>query len=367
MENDFQENLKKEYDKFEKSVKKPNIFLIGGTGVGKSSLINLVFGKNIAPIGVGKPVTQEVKKYEQKEIPVVIFDAKGYEVEDKYSQENYINNIIDFVSASKNKKPEDQIHLVWYLIQSSGHRVTEWDQYIIKKIKDLNIPISVVFTKCDLISESEGKHLINEIKTVETFQITTSTKLKPLHLELNNLLKWSFNNLQPGLREAFSKAQKVSLEIKSLNAKQVIVQHTTGNAIVGFTPIPFADAPILLTSQAAMVARILYIYDLQSYGELMPTLLKSVSIGTLISTSGKWLVGQFLKLIPAVGTAIGGLITGAVAASITFAVGTTISEICFNISRFAINGEESKLSDYINNLSSVFKELIKKNSKTNIS
>ena len=365
MEESFQENLEKEYKKIEKNVKKPNILLLGGTGVGKSSLTNLVFGKNIAKSGIGKPITQEIHRYEFENTPVVLFDSVGYEIEEsKVSQEKYIEKIIAFATASAEKPIEGQIHLVWYLIQSSGHRVTEWDLSIINKIKNLNIPISVVFTKCDLTTEEEVGQLVREVKNEKTFQVTTSTKIKPLFLELNNLIQWSCDNLQEGLREAFVKAQKVDLDLKRKSVKSIILQHTTGNAGVGFTPIPFSDAPILLASQAAMTARILYLYDLNSMKDLLPTLLKTVSVGALISSSGKWIVGEIIKFIPVVGTVVGGLITGAVAATFTFAIGTSVSEICYTISKYAIKGEEAKLEDYISNLVPIFKNLMKENSLT---
>lgn len=40
-----------------------NVLLMGATGVGKSSLINALFGKEIAKAGVGKPITQHLEKF----------------------------------------------------------------------------------------------------------------------------------------------------------------------------------------------------------------------------------------------------------------------------------------------------------------
>jgi predicted GTPase len=45
------------------SIKKPNILVCGGTGVGKSSLINYVFDKDVAEVGSGTAVTDEIRRY----------------------------------------------------------------------------------------------------------------------------------------------------------------------------------------------------------------------------------------------------------------------------------------------------------------
>jgi small GTP-binding protein len=362
MENSFQEKLDEELRKIEQTVKKPNILLLGGTGVGKSSLTNLIFRADIAKTGTGKPVTQEITRYEIEKSAVVLYDSVGFELSGENSKDEFISKIVEFASASKSKKVEEQIHLVWYHIQASGHRVTEWDLNLINKIKALNIPIAVVFTKCDLVTEQEVKELANEIKNTPCFEVTTNEKVTPKYLDLEKLIEWSSNNLEPALKIAFVKSQKVNLEEKKKNVNSIILQHTAVSAGVGFTPIPFADAPILLANQAGMVARILYVYDLDGYGNLLSTLLKTVSLGSLISTGGKWLVGELLKLIPVVGTIGGGMITGSVAAAVTAAMGYSVSEICFTISKFAIDGEESKMEDYIKNLTSIFKQKMKDNS-----
>lgn len=363
MENSFQEKLEEELINIKKNIVKPNILLLGGTGVGKSSLANLIFKTNIAQAGIGKPITQEITRYELENSAVVLYDSIGYELSGENSKDEFLNKIVDFSSTSKSKKINEQIHLVWYHIQASGHRVTEWDLSLIDKIKSLNIPIAVVFTKCDLVTEGEVKEMAKEIKDIPYFEITTSEKVTPKYLDLEKLIEWSSDNLDPALKIAFVKSQKVNLNEKRKNAENIVIQHSTGSATIGFVPIPFADAPILIANQAGMVARILYVYDLNSFSELMPNLLKTIGVGSLVSTAGKWLAGELLKIIPGVGTVIGGIITGAVAASVTAAIGYSVSEICFSISTFAINGEKSKLQDYLKDLSSIFKQKMKENSK----
>ncbi|GAA7866768.1 hypothetical protein HpMS191_06220 [Helicobacter pylori] len=55
-------NMSKMLEHIKKEKPKMNILLMGATGVGKSSLINALFGKEIAKAGVGKPITQHLEK-----------------------------------------------------------------------------------------------------------------------------------------------------------------------------------------------------------------------------------------------------------------------------------------------------------------
>lgn len=59
-----------------------NIILFGATGVGKSSLVNAVFGEEIVKSGVGKPVTQHLSKIKVPKKGIVLWDTKGIESKD---------------------------------------------------------------------------------------------------------------------------------------------------------------------------------------------------------------------------------------------------------------------------------------------
>ena len=58
-----------------------NFIIIGTSGVGKSTLINELFGEKLAAEGNGKRTTTENKKYESKLVPFMsILDTVGTEI-----------------------------------------------------------------------------------------------------------------------------------------------------------------------------------------------------------------------------------------------------------------------------------------------
>lgn len=46
----------------------------------KSTLINAVFGKDFAETGKGHPITQEIREYRSRDVPVRIWDSIGFEI-----------------------------------------------------------------------------------------------------------------------------------------------------------------------------------------------------------------------------------------------------------------------------------------------
>ena len=69
--NQFINNIKTSF--IQKELRKMNFIIIGNSGVGKSTLINEIFGEQLAREGNGKRTTLESKKYESKLVPFLSF------------------------------------------------------------------------------------------------------------------------------------------------------------------------------------------------------------------------------------------------------------------------------------------------------
>jgi predicted GTPase len=82
---DVTEQLKHIVDEIQLQLNGPdpvNILIGGMTGVGKSTLINAVFGEELAETGRGRPVTQRAEWITSDGFPIRLLDTKGLEAKD---------------------------------------------------------------------------------------------------------------------------------------------------------------------------------------------------------------------------------------------------------------------------------------------
>ena len=56
-----------------------NLLVVGKTGVGKSTLVNAMFGSDVAQTGIGEPVTRGLTHYALPDSVLGLYDAEGFE------------------------------------------------------------------------------------------------------------------------------------------------------------------------------------------------------------------------------------------------------------------------------------------------
>ncbi|WP_421199814.1 YcjF family protein [Aeromonas enteropelogenes] len=322
----IEDRLEEQFDNEMAQVSRPNLMIVGGTGVGKSSLINLIFGKSIAKVGTGQPVTRGCERYEDPKVPLVIFDTEGYEVsEGKISAGNFREKIIPEIKQRKNKALNEQIHLIWYCLSVANHRITDFDLDNLRLITDqLDIPVAVVLTQCDAepVDEQgngETSQIFRQVlrengMTCEIFETCANNPNHDpeLKLDLEKLIDWSSTSLSnDSLRRSFVAAQIASLQAKRSEAMNIIMTYSaTTAASAGFNPVPMSDALLIVPQQIAMAASLAKIYGIDSMGEIAVSMLK----GQIISLMGRQLAASLTKLIPVLGqfinAGVAGVITG---------------------------------------------------------
>ena len=355
---DLEEQIDREYSDLLRTVQRPNVLVAGATGAGKSSLVNAVFGADLAATGAGLPVTEHIGRHETPNTPIVLYDTVGYEI-DADTRPDAIDEIVEFAAGRAQGDAAERMHLVWYVIDASRARVLDLDIELIDRLRRQHLPVAVVLAKADVASLEDLDALRHELLAIipadSIFAVTTRPIPVMGRLELEGLCEWSARQLPDALRLAFAQAQRISLVVKRRRAMWVIAQHVGANFGIGWVPIPFSDAPLLVASQSAMIARLLFIYDLQALSSSLKAAYAIIG-RTMVSALGVMTAASVLKLIPGVGTVVAGLINGSIAGVITQALGIAVVAVCSHAYELALAGRVDELEAFLSDTSRVLQD-----------
>lgn len=318
-----------------------NLAIIGNTGVGKSSLVNKVFGRDLASVGHGLPVTKGIHYYHERSLG--LWDFEGFEIGTEKTPAEQLKAGLDEI---RQQPAEEHISVVWYCVLSQAARLTDADIDMIRRLHASGLPVIVVLTKvrwqknpitkkysADEDTEKFRDWLQNPVALVNGIEqpidipieavVLTSTQGKGGAHGLGDLLTTTLALSPDSDKDAFRVAQRLNLPWKRELARKAVATAVTASATAGAVPIPVADAVALAPIQLAMMARIAVIYDLD-----MKTLLSAGTVAQLgVQISGQALARSFLKLIPGAGTAI----NATVAAALTAAMGEAWMRLCEKI------------------------------------
>lgn len=341
--NDFGERYKEAWEKLRTENPRPVILVTGATGAGKSTLINLVIGREIAKVGSGRPETQKMDMFQNDQL--VIYDSKGYETGEK-AQKEFFQEISTFLEE-KALSPLTSVNIIWHCISAPAARVLDVDTKLLGEYKSKGIPAAVVITQVDSADMDQIDGLTSEIqKASSSVPIFWSTEDRNLQKELpddkdmERLYQWSIKNMEATRRAAFCSACNRDLLKKREEGHNAALTTAATAFGIGFIPLPMADAPALIAAQTAMLARISYIWGMN----FMAFFVGAGGFNMIMTQLGRSIAGNILKLFPGIGSVIGGAINASVGASLTYGLGMAINEICYQSCLAEFEGKPSPLA-----------------------
>ncbi|WP_432558585.1 DUF697 domain-containing protein [Granulicoccus sp. GXG6511] len=330
----FTDSFRAEFDRQSDLLGRFNLALFGKTGVGKSTLVNAIFGENVAATGIGEPVTKGSHLYLDRRGRLGIVDTQGLEVgrDDKV----LLQDLDKMVKEMRKKPLPDQVHVAWYCVRGLDRRFEEAEAEFIRRIDDLGLPVICVFTQVPKRGEQYHPDAVALARHVESLDLpivggrpfmTNALRDQfsdqPEH-GLIDLMRATFHVAPEAVHGALAAAQKVDLAAKAKEANKAIATAATGAAAAAATPIPFSDAAMLVPIQLSMMARIAHLYGIRFDRAAM----MAVASTSAATVGGRALFTNLLKLIPGAGTVAGGVVSAGVATSFTFAMGQAWLAVC---------------------------------------
>ena len=292
------------------SQRPPRIFLIGRTGVGKSSLINALCGAYVANVSDTKSCTETAQMYECKDndrVLMEILDTRGIAESERLddtvsAEEMLINQINEF-------SPDVAIMMLNCTHRDDVNSDVEFLKKVSKEYAEINklrLPIVVVVNKCDEMAPTRYKNpkeypenKVSKIKEVVQYYkgIIVKNGLKidniiavsslidwqtPDGMEVDvenieNLPKYDIDNLQIGfdgryrIEELLDILEEAILDFEAQMGLRMasrlneivdrLVKHLVNifsgiSATVALTTIPISDIYILIIIQSILVSLI---------------------------------------------------------------------------------------------------------------
>ena len=279
-------------------------------------------------------MTQGIKRIEKDGFPLAIYDTPGFELSGK-QQSSVKDEIMGLINDGlRSRDINKAIHCIWYCINVGGNRTfddieMQWLRSLTESNKATQVPIIVVLTQaCPKKKAAEMKGLVEKenldiVKVVPVLaqDMDFDEEYVARAYGLDRLIDIMGEALPNELQDTLQNLQKVSLEAKKNASQKVIATAVAASFGEGFAPIPFSDAALLVPTQVGMIAGITAIFGMEVNKSFLTGFI-SATLGTAGATIlGKTIVSNLLKLIPGVGTAAGGAISGTTAGLLTTALG----------------------------------------------
>lgn len=288
----------------------PRIFLIGRTGVGKSSLINALCGAYVAPVSDTRSCTETAQTYQCKDgerTLMEILDTRGIAESDNLNAEISAEDML--INQVKEFSPDVAI----FMLNCTHRDDVDSDVNFLKKLSEsyaqaynMRLPIVAVVNKCDEMApsrlknpneytESKTKKIAEQVQHYKEIIVKNNLKIDDI-IAVSSLIDWmtadgteidadsieslpvsDIENLQIAfdgryhIEELFNILEKAILdfsarmglrmalklqEVVRRIANQLNKSFSAMSATVALSPIPISDIYILLLLQGILVCLI---------------------------------------------------------------------------------------------------------------
>jgi len=316
-----------------------NLAIFGKTGVGKSTLINAIFGSEVAATGTGRPVTLKTEYHEHPSGYFGVYDSEGIEVGQEGDE--ILARFRALIEERRQGPVSEQIHVIWYCVRAGDLRFEDSQAEFVRRLAADGVPVLFVLTQVptrDNAIHPEVRKLAESVlerdlplaggnRVFFTMARPDDFGGFPAH-GLRELLDATFRVAPDAVETALIAAQKIDLERKVAKARTYTKAASATAAGIGATPIPIADAALLVPVQVGLMAKIAAIFGLNVSTGTFASVAGAAFTAGGVTQAGRYLATSMLKMVPGAGTIAGGTIRAGVASSLTYAVGEAWIVVC---------------------------------------
>ncbi|MCH5438633.1 GTPase [Bacillus paranthracis] len=340
----------------------PRLVIMGRTGVGKSSLINAVFGTYLAETSAIEVGTKDSQVFQYKKNDEVIFEI----IDTRGIKENL--NALSSTAEEDLKNVIEEFEPDAFLLLTNGadRSTLREDAVYLKEVYsslDITVPLITVITRIDdieparikeptrytqkkkdniAIKEQQVSQVLEEVGLSDTFIVPVSSYIEWNHEDPESLSpeeraelviefdgRYNIDKLVNFLEENidFRAAvylmlnNKLDIAIKKIADKFVKV-FSTASAGVAITPIPASDILVLIPIQIVEVTLIAYLSGQKIDSKMAREFILSLGGVALFGLGLRFVAQQGAKFLNVLIPGSGSAISSTIAYSGTYAVGT---------------------------------------------
>lgn len=327
------------------------IAIVGRRGAGKSSLINAIFGEEKAEVGHTKAQTGIGKWYSfSSELGSIdILDTRGLGESSRPEEEVQAATPLEEIENSIRDQCPDVVLFLCKAKEVDARLDEDLEQLQqlrtkIKDIHDYDIPVIGIVTQVDELAplsniEPPYDHPEKQANIKETVKILTEkisdvvltpVKVIPVsaYMEFDNGevvydRRWNIDELVDYLLTKLpQEAQVILAKLAKINSVQKKLARRIAKSVMGITgligasPIPLADMPVITGLQISMIGSIAIIGGQKLNRESIVKFAAAMGLNIGAGLAFREIARQLAKLIPAAGN----VVSGAVATAGTYAI-----------------------------------------------